>query len=151
MLPFPAGPSQIAVVLSSLKRQEQEPFWNVHSIKSDSLVQNMFLCYRAKEDHPPSWENLLLIFFLHVLNKLSLAFKIPLFTIIEQSKAQCFPVTFPPPLFESAVKMPICSLLQERYRTSPASCRPAIGCSQKQLCGWLVSSLSKVDGLLSGK
>lgn len=57
-------------------------------------MQNMFLCYRAKEDHLPSWENLLLLFFLHILNKLYLVFEIPLFTKIEQSKAQCFSVTF---------------------------------------------------------
>lgn len=118
-------------------------------------MQNMFPCYRAKEDYLPSWEYLLLPFFfffpIHILNVFTWHLKFSHPPQLNKGDPVVLLPLFPPPLFESAVDRPICSLLCGRYRTPLAACRPAIGWSHRQLCGWLVSSLPKVAGLFSGK
>lgn len=156
-LPFSAAPAQIAAAclcgLEFTQRIGTEAILKCSFNKISQPHANMFPFYwAAKEDYPPSWENLLLLFFIHILNVFTWHLKFSHPPQINKVNPSVLLQLLPsPPLFESAEEIPILSLLYGRCRTPLAACTPAIGWSHRQLHGWLVSSLSKVASLFSEK
>lgn len=155
MLPFPAGPAQIAAAcLCGLEFTQRAGIEAILKCSFNKISQPRakYVSVLQSWGGLPTFLGKSPLAFIHThLKHIYLAFQVLPSTLIKQSKPQCFAATFSSSCVWVSCGKAHMLAAPRKIQDSPAAGTPALGWSHRQLCAWLVSSLSKVAGLFSGK